>query len=395
MGPIDEHLLTVIMFFPLATALVLLAIGALAASLGADLPESLWKSLGITATFVPFGLSLRSFALFDATTTGYQQIEYGAWMPEYGINYFVGIDGISLLMVLLTTFLTPIVLMASWNDIKHSVPSFVFFMLFLETAMLGAFISLNMFQFYAFWEVMMIPMYFIIGIWGGPRRVYAAVKFFLFTLAGSLLMLVAILVIYRLHLEQLGVLNFDLISPTGRGAALLDTMIPLAGQVQGGEPVVWWKTQTWLFAAFALAFAIKVPMFPFHTWLPDAHVEAPTAGSVVLAGVLLKMGAYGFLRFAIPLFPVAAAEFTPLILGLALVGIIYGALVAMVQSDIKKLVAYSSVAHLGFVMVGIFSMNVQGLVGSVLQMVNHGLSTGALFILVGMIYERRHFHVGK
>ena len=211
MGPIDEHLLTVITFFPLFTALVMLVIGMLAANLGARVPESLWKSVGITATLVPFGLSMRLFALFDATTTGYQQIAYGAWMPEYGISYFVGIDGISLLMVMLTTFLTPIVLMASWNDIKHSVSSYVFFMLFLETGMLGAFVSLNLFQFYSFWEVMMVPMYFIIGIWGGPRRVYAAVKFFLFTLAGSLLMFVAILVTYLLHLDQFGVLIFDLV----------------------------------------------------------------------------------------------------------------------------------------------------------------------------------------
>jgi NADH-quinone oxidoreductase subunit M len=235
---------------------------------------------------------------------------------------------------------------------------------------------------------MLVPMYFIIGIWGGPRRVYAAIKFFLFTMVGSLLMLVAILAVYYLNFEQQGpgaVLNFDLArAPGSLRPALLDTVVPLAGQA------VWWQTQPWLFAAFALAFAIKVPMVPLHTWLPDAHVEAPTAGSVILAGVLLKMGTYGFVRFALPLFPVASVEFAPWVLGLALVGILYGALVAMVQSDIKKLVAYSSVAHLGFVMLGMFAFNVQGLEGSVLQMVNHGLSTGALFLLVGMLYERRH-----
>jgi NADH-quinone oxidoreductase subunit M len=251
--------------------------------------------------------------------------------------------------------------------------------------MLGAFVSLNVFQFYLFWELMLIPMYFIIGIWGGPRRIYAAVKFFLFTMFGSLLMLVAILVIYYLSYEQTGALNFDLVTPPGSdGLALWDTAIPVTGAA------VWWKTQTWLFAAFALAFAIKVPMVPFHTWLPDAHVEAPTGGSVILAGVLLKMGTYGFVRFALPLFPNATIEFTPWMLGLALVGIVYGSLVAMVQGDVKKLVAYSSVAHLGFVMLGIFALNVQGVSGGVLQMVNHGLSTGALFLLVGMIYERRH-----
>jgi NADH-quinone oxidoreductase subunit M len=234
-----------------------------------------------------------------------------------------------------------------------------------------------------FWELMLVPMYFIIGIWGGPRRIYAAVKFFLFTMVGSLLMLVAILVVYYLHYQQTGVLNLDLVGAPGGGASgLLATAVPTAG--------VWWKTQTWLFAAFALAFAIKVPMVPFHTWLPDAHVEAPTPGSVVLAAVLLKMGTYGFLRFALPLFPAAAVEWTPTILALALAGVVYGSCVAMVQADIKKLVAYSSVAHLGFVMLGMFALNVQGVSGSVLQMVNHGLSTGALFLLVGMLYERRH-----
>jgi NADH-quinone oxidoreductase subunit M len=256
-------------------------------------------------------------------------------------------------------------------------------MLSLETGMLGAFVSLNLFQFYVFWEAMLVPMYFIIGVWGGPRRVYAAVKFFLFTMVGSLLMLLAMLVLYYLNFDQTGVLNFDLVAPPGgEMGGLLQTVVPVDG--------IWWKTQTWLFAAFALAFAIKVPMFPLHTWLPDAHVEAPTSGSVVLAGVLLKMGTYGFLRFAIPLFPSAAVEFTPLMMTLSVIGIVYGSLVAMVQADIKKLVAYSSVAHLGFVMLGIFALNVHGLTGGVLQMVNHGLSTGALFILVGMLYERRH-----
>ncbi|UCE87001.1 MAG: NADH-quinone oxidoreductase subunit M, partial [Deltaproteobacteria bacterium] len=319
-----------------------------------------------------------------ATKTGYQFVEHAPWIAEYGIHYHVGIDGISLVLVMLTTFLMPVVLAASWTDITRSIKSYFFFMLFLETGMLGAFVSLNMFLFYIFWEVMLIPMYFIIGIWGGPRRIYAAIKFFLFTMFGSLLMLVAMLVLYYLYFDQFGALNFDLVDVTGTGVALLDTEIALAGED------VWWKTQHWLFAAFALAFAIKVPMVPFHTWLPDAHVEAPTAGSVVLAGVLLKMGTYGFLRFAVPLFPDAAVAAVPVIITLSLIGIIYGSLVAMVQSDVKKLVAYSSVAHLGFVMLGMFAFNREGLEGSVLQMVNHGLSTGALFLLVGMIYERRH-----
>jgi NADH-quinone oxidoreductase subunit M len=236
-----------------------------------------------------------------------------------------------------------------------------------------------------FWELMLVPMYFIIGVWGGPRRIYAAVKFFLYTMVGSLLMLVAMLVVYWLHFEQTGVLNLDLVQVAGGpGPGIIDTVVPRAGAAP------WWQTQTWLFAAFALAFAIKVPMVPFHTWLPDAHVEAPTAGSVLLAGVLLKMGTYGFVRFALPLFPAAAVELAPILLALALIGIVYGSLVAMVQSDVKKLVAYSSVAHLGFVMLGMFALNTEGLEGSVLQMVNHGLSTGALFLLVGMLYERRH-----
>ncbi len=382
----DESLLTIITFFPLAVALLLLATGAVSAAMGTQgLPDSLWRAVGVASTVLTFLLSVQLFVAYDPTQTGFQFVEHAAWMPDFGIHYFVGVDGISLLMVLLTTFLMPLVLVSSWTEISKSVKTYVFFMLFLETGMLGTFVALNVFQFYVFWEVMLIPMYFIIGIWGGPRRVYAAVKFFLFTMFGSMLMLVAILVVYYLSWEQTGTLNFDLVAPPGSdGAVLMDAAIPLSGQAP------WWKTQYWLFAAFALAFAIKVPMVPFHTWLPDAHVEAPTAGSAILAGVLLKMGAYGFLRFGLTLFPHGAIEFAPIILGLALVGIIYGSLVAMVQPDIKKLVAYSSVAHLGFVMLGIFVFNVQGLTGGVLQMVNHGLSTGALFLLIGMIYERRH-----
>ncbi len=377
---LDDSLLTLITFLPLLTALGLLSVGSLA-----NLSAPVWRGVALASTLVTFLLSVRLFAAFDPTKPGYQFVEHAPWIADWGINYFLGIDGISLVLVVMTTFLMPIVLIASWNDIERSLKSYVFFMLFLETGMLGAFVTLNLFLFYVFWELMLIPMYFIIGIWGGPRRVYAAVKFFIFTMAGSLLMLVAMLVVYYLAYAQTGVLVLDLVAPPGSEApALLDTRIPMAGETH------WWQTQWWLFAAFALAFAVKVPMIPFHTWLPDAHVEAPTAGSVILAGVLLKMGTYGFVRFALPLFPVAALQFTPWILGLSLAGIIYGALVAMVQSDIKKLVAYSSIAHLGFVMLGMFAFNAQGLNGSVLQMVNHGLSTGALFMLVGMLYERRH-----
>ncbi len=383
------QLLAWVTFLPLAAGILLLALNGLAGSFGAaGLPERLWKLLGLLASLATFVLSLLLWQGFDPTRSGYQFVEWGPWLPEWGIHWFVGIDGISLVLVVLTTFLMPLVLLASWDDVAKSVKGYVFFMLFLETGMLGAFVSLNLFQFYVFWELMLIPMYFIIGIWGGPRRIYAAIKFFLFTMVGSLLMLVAILVIYQLNYEQQGLgagLNFDFVrAPGSARPALIETAIPLLGQA------VWWKTQPWLFAAFALAFGIKVPLVPFHTWLPDAHVEAPTGGSVILAGVLLKLGTYGFVRFSLPLFPVASVEYAPVIFALALAGILYGALVAMVQSDIKKLVAYSSVAHLGFVMLGAFALNVQGLEGSVLQMVNHGLSTGALFLLVGMLYERRH-----
>jgi len=272
----------------------------------------------------------------------------------------------SLWLVILTTFLTPLALLGSWSSIDRRVREFNVFMLLLEAGMLGVFVALDLFLFYIFWEAMLIPMYFLIGIWGHERRIYAAVKFFLYTMAGSVLMLVAFLVLYR----AAGARSFDI-------AAL--AQIPVAPSLQ-----------MWLFAAFALAFAIKVPMFPFHTWLPDAHVEAPTAGSVILAGVLLKMGGYGFLRLAIPLFPQAATAFAPWIGVLAVIGIVYGALVSLVQPDLKKLVAYSSVSHLGFVMLGIASLTTTAVVGAVYQMLNHGISTGALFFMVGMLYDRRH-----
>ena len=384
MGAIEDRLLSVITFLPLGTAVALL----LPNLLGRRLPEAAWRSLGLASTLVTLLLALVLFGRFDAAAGGYQFVEHVSWLPDYGIHYFVGVDGISLLLVLMTAFLMPLALAASWTDITRSVRSYVFFMLALETGMLGAFVSLNLFPFYVFWEAMLIPMYFIIGIWGGDRRVYAAIKFFLYTMVGSLLMLVAMLVVYYLYFEHFGHLNLDLVGGYGpHPTGLLDVPIPVGGE---GSGVPWWRTQLWLFAAFALAFGIKVPVFPFHTWLPDAHVQAPTAGSVILAGVLLKMGTYGFVRFALPLFPVAAVEAVPLVFALALVGIVYGSLVAMVQSDVKKLVAYSSVAHLGFVMLGLFAFNAEGVEGSVLQMVNHGLSTGALFLLVGMIYERRH-----
>jgi len=386
MDRIDGQLLSLLTFLPFAAAVVLLAVNWLAGVMGLrGLPVAIWRAVAIGASVLSFGLALRLFVGFDPIDTDFQFVEYARWLPEYGIHHFFGIDGISLLLVLLTTFLMPLVLLASWNDITSQIKSFLFFMLALETGMLGAFVSLNAFEFYVFWEVMLVPMYFLVGIWGGPRRVYAAIKFFLFTMAGSLLMLVGLVVVAMLFYEQRGVLSFDLVAAPGRElAGLLALDVPTTGEAP------WWQTQTWLFAAFALAFAVKIPVVPLHTWLPDAHVEAPTAGSVVLAGVLLKMGGYGFLRFAIPLFPAAAIEFAPWMAGAGLVGIVYGSLLALAQSDMKKLVAYSSVAHMGFVVVGFFALNVEGLTGGVLQMINHGISTSALFLLVGFLYERRH-----
>jgi len=354
-------ILTVLTFFPLLAAGALLFV-----------PRNQDKSVkmgAFVASLIVFILSLQLYFDFESSAD-MQFSELRSWIPALGANYHVGIDGISLFMVLLTTFITPVVILSSWNAVSRNVKGYMISMLVLETGVIGVFVALDLFLFYVFWEVMLIPMYFIIGIWGGERRIYAAVKFFLYTIVGSLLMLVAILVIYFYYAAVTGQYTFDVLK-------LQEIGLPLT-------------YQTWLFLAFGLSFAIKVPIFPFHTWLPDAHVEAPTGGSVILAGVLLKMGTYGFLRFCLPMFPNAVTDFMPLIMTLAVIGVIYGALVAMVQPDIKKLVAYSSVSHLGFVMLGIFALNSQGIQGGIIQMVNHGLSTGALFLMVGMIYERRH-----
>jgi len=327
-----------------------------------------WMALGVS--LVAFVLSLVMWARFDGGSADYQFVEQYAWLPDFGISYHVGIDGISLLLVVLTTFLTPISLLCAWDSIEDRVREFSFFMLGLEAAMIGVFISIDLFLFYLFWDAMLVPMYFLIGIWGYDRRIYAAIKFMLYTMAGSVLMLIAILGLAYLHNAATGTYSFDLLK-----LYTLD-IAP--------------RTQFWFFLAFAVAFAIKVPLFPFHTWLPDAHVQAPTAGSVILAGVLLKMGTYGLVRFAFPLFPEAATYFAPWIAVLAVIGIIYGALVAMVQPDMKKLVAYSSVSHLGFVVLGICAMNVNGVQGAVYQMLAHGVSTGGLFLIVGMLSDRRH-----
>ena len=361
---LDQHLISVVVFLPLAGALLLFFFVRRA-------EEATVRWITFFFMLAGFVVSLKLFLGYDQESAQTMQfVETASWLPEYGIEYNVGLDGMSLLLFMLTTFLGPIAVLCSWSGIKQGVKAFHISLLLMQTAMMGAFVALNLFLFYIFWEAMLIPMYFIIGIWGGPRRIYAALKFFLYTLMGSLLMLVAILYIYVQHHAQFGFYSFNLYD-------LYNVQLPLG-------------TEKLLFLAFGLSFAIKVPMFPFHTWLPDAHVEAPTAGSVILAGVLLKMGTYGFLRFSMPLFPAAAQHFYPLIAVLAVIGIIYGALVAMVQPDLKKLVAYSSVSHLGFVMLGLCVLDFQGVEGSIIQMVNHGLSTGALFILVGMIYERRH-----
>ena len=335
-------------------------------------PERAAKHLALVASLAEFALSVPLWWVFDPAG-GMQFVQAFAWIPGWGISYKVGVDGISLFLVLLTTFLVPLSVLGSYSYITKRERSFYALLLVLTTGMIGVFVALDLFFFYVMWEVMLIPMYFIIGVWGGERRLYAAIKFFIYTMFGSLLMLVAILGLYFAVGARTGTYSFDYAHVLGNIGHL------------GSE--AWW-----FFGAFFLAFAIKVPMFPFHTWLPDAHVEAPTAGSVILAGVLLKMGTYGFLRFALPFFPAIALHpaVTTAIVTLSLIGIIYGGLVAMVQPDFKKLIAYSSVAHLGFVTLGIWALTLQSIQGALLVMINHGLSTGALFFLVGMLYERRH-----
>lgn len=348
------YLLSIITFLPL--------LGVLALVLIKD--DDSRKTIALVTTVVTFLVSLLLWLRWDNTVAGMQFLEDVAWFPEIGIRYTMGVDGISLFLVLLTTFLMPIAIYFSNLYVHEQVGAYMVLMLILETAMVGTFLALDLVLFFVFFEFSLIPMYLLIGRWGSANRVYAALKFFLYTFAGSTLMLVAILAVYF---------------TTGTFNVLELQSIPIVGTLQ-----------TWGFLAFALAFAIKVPIFPFHTWLPDAHVQAPTAGSIILAGVLLKMGTYGYLRFAIPIFPEAAARFGPWIAALAVIGILYGALVALVQKDFKSLVAYSSVAHLGYVMLGVVALNLQGVSGAVLQMVNHGLSTGALFLMVGLLYERRH-----
>jgi NADH-quinone oxidoreductase subunit M len=362
------------MHFPILTSLIVLpAVGALLLLfVRGDEEHSapFARKLALAVSLLVFAETLLLWNRFNPASADFQFVERHAWIPAFGIEYYVGVDGISLLLLVLTGFLTPLALLGSWESVHKKTKAFCMFVLLIESAMMGVFVSLDLFLFYVLWDAMLVPMYFLIGVWGYDRRVYAAIKFILYTMAGSVLMLLAILGLAYQHYTATGVYSFDLLK-------LYDMPVPP-------------HLQFWFFLAFALAFAVKVPLFPFHTWLPDAHVEAPTAGSVILAGVMLKMGTYGLVRFAFPLFPQAATFFAPALAVLAVVGIIYGALVAMVQPDMKKLVAYSSVSHLGFVVLGIAAMNTQGVSGAVYQMLNHGVSTGGLFLIVGMLSDRRH-----
>jgi len=364
---VDSFILTLVTFLPLAGAIGLTLIGR-------DRHQVI-RAVALGTALVTFVISLHTWWHFDATSAGFQFAVEAEWIPQFGISYRMGVDGISLFLVLLSTFLMPLAIVVSWS-VGERVKEYFIFMLMLETGMIGVFLALDLFLFYVFWEVVLLPMYFLIGVWGGKRRIYAATKFILYTMAGSVLMLVAILSVYFLHGAATGLYTF--------------AYEPIADAISSGRMSLTPGAELWLFLAFFVAFAIKVPLFPVHTWLPDAHVEAPTAGSVLLAGVLLKMGTYGMIRFNLPFFPNVSQLLAPMIATLAIVGIIYGALVAMVQPDMKKLVAYSSVSHMGFVVLGIFGFTSMGVEGAVYQMLAHGISTGALFLLVGVLYERRH-----
>lgn len=361
--------LSLVIFFPLVGIPVVLLLSYIYKD-----SEEKMKQGALVVTIIEFLLSIPLFTSFAGGFPGMQFETKIPWIESLGVSYHVGLDGISLFLVLLTTFIMPITILSSWHAIHKGMREFLVLMLILETALIGTFAALDMILFFVFWEAVLIPMYLMIGIWGTERRIYAAVKFFLYTAFGSALMLIAIFYLFFQHIKQFGAPSMDVLD-------FYKLNIPFYGIL---------SPQGLTFLAFFLAFAIKVPMFPFHTWLPDAHVEAPTAGSVILAGVLLKMGTYGFLRFLLPFFPQAVEKYLPVLIAIAIIGIIYGAFVAFAQKDLKKLVAYSSVSHMGMVMLGLFVLNLQGVEGGIYQMLNHGLSTGALFLIVGMIYERRH-----
>ena len=367
----QNHLLTILILLPVIGAATTIVYGL---TPGAKESHHRWIALGFTT--LAFLISLLLIKGGGGTFSTFVLEENYSWIGSIGARYHLGIDGISLWLVLLTTLLMPIAVLSSWTAITKRQLTYYALMLLLQSAMIGVFVSLDLLLFYLFFEASLVPMFFLIGIWGGERRIYAAVKFFIYTAVGSLLMLVGIIALYFIHQKATGIGTFDY-------TALVETMRTTAGVISP-------RTEFWLFLAFAFAFCIKVPLWPLHTWLPDAHTEAPTAGSVILAGVLLKMGTYGLLRFNFGLFPNASRHFAPMMITLAVIGIIYGALVAMVQPDVKRLVAYSSVSHMGFVVLGLFSFTEQGMQGALYQMLNHGVSTGALFLFVGMIYERRH-----
>jgi NADH-quinone oxidoreductase subunit M len=355
-------LLSLILFTPLAGALLVLLVGRR--------NENAIRWIANVTTFAGFLVSVPLWFWYDSANPEYQFIERAEWIPSIGAQYFLGVDGFSCLLILLTTLMGFIAVLSSWTAITERVKEYYIFLLVLQTGMIGAFVSLDFLLFFLFWEVMLVPMYFLIGIWGSDRRLYSAIKFFLYTLVGSVVMLLGILALYFYNHSVTGVYTFDV-------TTYQQLNLPS-------------NLQFWVFLAFFLGFAIKVPMFPFHTWLPDAHTDAPTAGSVILAAVLLKMGTYGFIRFSLPILPEASRAFVPMMAALSIIGIVYGALVAMAQSDWKRLVAYSSVSHMAMLMLGMFALNPVGITGSIVQQLNHGISTGALFLIVGIVYERRH-----
>jgi NADH-quinone oxidoreductase subunit M len=359
---IRAHILSLVLFTPLAGAIILLFVN--------KRQEHAIRWLANAFGLLGFLVSVPLWFWYEPGVAGWQLVERANWIPSIGASYFLGVDGFSVLLILLTTLMGFIAILSSWTAITERVKEYYIFMLVLQTGMLGAFVSLDFLLFFLFWEVMLVPMYFLIGVWGGGRRLYSAIKFFLYTLVGSVVMLLGILAIYFYYHSVTGVYSFD-ITEFHRLSMPVDL-------------------QWWIFLSFFLGFAIKVPMFPFHTWLPDAHTDAPTAGSVILAAVLLKMGTYGFIRFSLPILPEATRIFVPMMIGLSLIGIIYGALVALAQSDWKRLVAYSSVSHMGMVTLGMFALTPVGVAGSIVQQINHGISTGALFLIVGIVYERRH-----